>query len=233
MSDRFARITLLEQFVNDSGQAIDRIGLRYGSEPARLAGSYYTDPATGADAVMVSPMPDSTGRPTRMIPGEPIRYFLNWADEDYRVAVVPDYVARHYFGDWTIKPGEWDRSTPERNFNAEKDRVARIWGDYKKEAWTRDMNWRGLKKVSPPCVPKVQIQLLDGAQRAIPGSLYIPWEHFNWAADCIEIAGSVTPTPAMVLPDQITPQMQELIKQEAARLFKEHMAEPRLARKAV
>ena len=191
--DRFVRITLEEQYRNHAGEELDVVGLRFGSEPAQQVGSYAEDPLTGA-AVPVSERAmigaERGGMPAKFVPGRPIVYEMRWSDPDQRQAVVPDYVAIHYFGDWKLTPGSGFSS--EASHPAEKRRVASIWGNYVKEP--RDVmqpnHWRNLRKIAPPCVPRVVIHRLDSAYREIPGFAYRPWESFQWEKDCVQLTPS-------------------------------------------
>jgi len=225
MADRFVRITLEKPYFNGLGEGERVLALRYGTEPARLInGGYVADGVDGiSEAIPVSARLASMnagGQPPRYLPGKPITYDLAWTDEDMRQVVVPDYVAMHYFGDWTLLPGEAAGITVERTYAAEKRRIATVWRGFKKEPRDRNIpnHWRSLRNVGPPDVPHVMIEQLDSALRRTTHAAYRPWEHFKWEQDCINIglegAGSehIAPTQIIVTTDQLSAMVAEQVK---------------------
>lgn len=237
MADRFVRITLERQYVNEGGEPQHVISLRYGTEPAVRVGEYVADPG-GGEAVPVSGRAmfgqERQGAPAQFLPGKPIIYEMNWSREDGRCAIVPDYVAMNYFGDWTIHSGQ-AMSTPERTHPAEKRRVAALWHDYKREQRNANIpnHWRNLKKIAPPCVPHVVIHLLDSAYRSIPNFEYRPWDHFKWEQDCIKLAPEPMAAPVgMVMPNGMPFDMSALIQQMVEEQVAAALAKPTASRKA-
>lgn len=216
MADRFVRITLEGPCKNSSGDVRDEISLRYGTEPAMLSsGSYVTDSLLNSDAIPVS---ERAGAPPKFTPGKPIIYTLKWSDEEMRSAIVPDYVAVHYFGDWTIKPGMpmLENMSPERTHPAEKRRIENVWGGCPREERDRMIqnHWRSLAKIGAPAVPPVIIHQLDSAYRMIPHWHYRPWENFGWDKDSYK---KVVPFPNGQAPiaslDNMTPELKAQIDQ--------------------
>lgn len=185
---RFARVTLLETFKDLEGNELAQVVLRYGYEPARMvSGSYY-----GSETVPISERTweDGQGRPPKFTRGKPIEWAMRWDDPEYRAVIVPDYVAHHYFGDWTIPVSQLQNyNEPERTYTAEKRRIATVWGGFLMEQRDRNIgnHWRSLRKIGPPRVPRVKIEPLDATQRAIPGQSYDPWAHFMWEKECSSI----------------------------------------------
>ncbi len=181
---RFARVTMLEPYKDMEGMELAQVVLRYGYEPARMvSGSYYGESVPISERAWE----DGTGRPPKFIHGKPIEWAMRWDDPEYRSVITPDYVAHHYFGDWTIPVSQVQSyNEPERTYTAEKRRIATVWGGYLMEQRDRNIgnHWRSLRKIAPPRVPRVLIEPLDSGQRAIPGQAFDPWKHFAWEKDC-------------------------------------------------
>jgi hypothetical protein len=228
--DRFARVTLLEPLKNADGEFLEKVVLRYGFEQAQRVSGAYWGGANNEYVPMSERMwEDGNGRPPQFRRGNPIDYIMVWDDPEYRSVIVPDYVAHHYFGDWTIPVSQTSNyNEPERTYTAEKRRVATLWGDYTKEPRDRNIanHWRSLRKIAPPQVARVEIQPLDAAQRAIPGQTYNPWRHFMWEKDCVKIPQTAQQRlDAQELHNQggvfLTPaQIQEMVSAQVAEAMK-------------
>lgn len=239
MADRFVRITLEREYVNEAGESQRILSLRYGTEPAVRLGEYVPDPA-GGEAVPVSARAmfaqERAGAPAQFVRGKPILYQFDWSREDGRAAIVPDYVAMSYFGDWTVAAGQEMLGNAERTHPAEKRRVAQLWHDYKREARNPNVpnHWRNLKKIAPPCVPHVVIHLLDSAYRVVPNFEYRPWEHFKWEQDCIKVAPEAAPV-GLVMPNGMPLEMSAIIAQMVEQQVQEQvaafLAQPQIDRK--
>ena len=190
--DRFVRVTLEKPYHKDNGEFMDIVGVRYGTEPAVMAGSQVADSVWKSE--LLSQIDGE--RLSRVIPGKPIIYEMQWTHEERRTMVVPDYVARHHFGDWDLKPGEGQIGAGERTHPAEKRRIATLWGGYKRE--TRDRmvpnHWRSLRITGAPNVPHVVIHALDSAYRQIPGFEFRPWDFYAWDKDVTASALAKAPT---------------------------------------
>jgi hypothetical protein len=135
---------------------------------------------------------------------------------------VPEYVAKHWFGDWDIEvTADAMHNNAERTHGVEKRRVATIWGGYIKEQPNLDVkgSWKTLRIVGAPRVPRVLIQTLDSAMRVNPHINYRPWEHFAWDKDVVNVTREQT-RPSDNL--QVTPdQLQKIIQEQVTAALKE------------
>jgi hypothetical protein len=158
------RVTLLEDFGGD-------INLHFGAE--------VTVPMSfGAfDNHLVTEM-----RGERV--GTPVqerRWPLCWKDGE-KSALIPNEVATHHFGDWragTDLQAVRDKLLP--SFNNERDRVARVWGDYLYAA-EKDGEKLGYTtvRIAVPRVPNVKLTNVNASGNHVGDWTFRPLEFWRF-----------------------------------------------------
>jgi hypothetical protein len=160
----------------------ERIGLKFGYESV-------TPIPMGANGVPLVEVDNSLTRAGHRAPSlaQPRIWWLEYANEDERSALVPNEVAVHYFGDWrsgTDPVAEENKQIPK--FNNERARVAMAWGDYQ---YTRRGRY-STTKIAVPRVPHVVIHNVNANGSSVGTWAFRPWDFWRFeellAADAAE-----------------------------------------------
>lgn len=160
------RITLEEPNIG-AEQGVD-VKLRFGTE----------------DIVPMNfgPMDDANSvnfrNPQVAMPAIPREWILSWSDMTRREALVPIEVAIHWFGDWRSEDdGPQVRAGRVPKMNVERDRVARIWGDYH---FSAKHGMYSTVKIAVPRVPHVSIRNVNENGATVGEWCFKPWDFFAW-----------------------------------------------------
>jgi hypothetical protein len=160
------RITLLEKYRKPEEL----------NEPIRLV--YGTDVAVPMSfGGMTSEAINDFRGPRQEIVAEPRVWLLHWDDEAMRSTLVPQEVAAHYFGDQRCKDPAAVKALVCNPLNVERDRVAKIWGDYD---FASEFGPYSSIKIDVPRMPKVKIQNVNGNGVTVGESFYDPWAFFEF-----------------------------------------------------
>jgi hypothetical protein len=107
-------------------------------------------------------------------------YWLNWDDDDMRSTLMEEAAAIHYFGNPQATSREDERvkrgQLPE--FVYERQRVARVWGDY---LYSDAHGHYATVRIRLPEVPHVMIVPVTQSGTAVPGApIYRPHEFLRF-----------------------------------------------------
>src|SRR5271165_113386 len=157
-------------------------------------------------------VPDSadTGqfRTNKVQPGKRV-YVELFPEEGRNVALIPEEIAKLYFGDWTAIAAEDDNGPQYRivrgpigNMREKiptksqvKDDVAFVWGDYRRESERGHKqgteNFPTGTNVGPPAMPHVLIESIGPDGSADGKMQYDPWEFLGYNDEFAEFQEGV------------------------------------------
>lgn len=117
----------------------------------------------------------------RPLPAQARRWHLDWNNQELRSTLMPVEVAMHYFGNWHARNDqEWIEQFGLRaTFNAEQERVAKIWGDY---GFYLQAGPYANVRIREPRVPQVTIQNVNENGSTVGEWVFKPQDHFKWSA---------------------------------------------------
>jgi hypothetical protein len=158
------RVTLLEDYG-------DRINLHFGAE-VRVPMQF----GAFSEGLVTEMRGERAG-----LPVEERRWPLSWAPEE-RSVLLPNEVATHHFGDW--RAGSDAQAVRERrlpSFNNERDRVARVWGDYFYAA-EKDGQALGYAtvRIAVPRFPHVELTNVNASGNAVGEWSWKPREFWKF-----------------------------------------------------
>lgn len=118
--------------------------------------------------------------PRVAMPAERKEFWLYWDDEDMRSVLMDEAAAIHYFGNPQSTNREDERVKQGRlpEFIHERQRVARVWGDY---LYSDAHGHYTTVRIRAPEVPHVSVVTITQSGTVVPGApVYRPWEFFNF-----------------------------------------------------
>lgn len=118
----------------------------------------------------------------QLINAERKEWFLEWDDPDLRVTLMEEAAAIHYFGDPRARSNDDERVKNKQlpEFNQERLRVARVWGDY---LYSDQHGLYSTVRIAVPKVPQVNIvPIMPNGMAMTNAPVYRPWEFFAFEA---------------------------------------------------
>lgn len=116
----------------------------------------------------------------QLIDAERKEWFLDWNDPDLRVTMMEEAAAIHYFGDPRARSSDDERVKNKQlpEFNRERLRVARVWGDY---LYSDQHGLYSTVRIQVPKVPVVSIiPIMPNGMVMTNAPVYRPWEFFDF-----------------------------------------------------
>ncbi len=185
MAGRLFRIVLEAPWSGSKDGSLPNTQLRHGTTPSQRVPGFDAEQfdmgRNGANAGLRNTLVQER-------PGKPIMYpnqgSLVAGDPTLdHVDNVPEDTVKHLFGDW-----DW----PEENLyqdqrmtkGAERERIARMWGNYKREERNRGRNMY-VAKIGPPNCPRVACYHMDQRGNQA-GLVYRPFDYFGWDTEAYE-----------------------------------------------
>jgi hypothetical protein len=251
MPQTFVRITLEKPWVGRPDGLLPLIIIGDRDVPQRFA---------DADVPGGMPGPSAAESHIRDIPGvatnghipRPVGqtvYVFDCTDPQQNDYIVPDYVAKHWFGHW-----EWPETQP-ANANMhpletkgqELQRVVMQWGGWRYPKMDKPVQMLGqldMRPVSPPPIPHVAVRVLDRKNHVatVNGKEWVfrPWNYFHFELMCQNILSpleqlqplqQLTPPIATIPNGDFQKAIDEAVAAALARQSKERTAKTRAARK--
>jgi hypothetical protein len=148
--------------------------------------------------------------PRVAMPAERKEYWLHWDDQDMRTTLMEEAAAIHYFGNPQSRNRDDERVKrgvlPE--FNNERMRVARVWGDY----LYSDLHGNySTVRVRLPKIPHVEIVPVTQSGMAVPGApIYDPYAFFRFEELLSPDADTELATMAARRPTLVAAQPQQI-----------------------
>lgn len=134
-------------------------------------------------AVKISPDNDEQGfaiMQARYRKGQPIYYPASGELKAGESCLIPEAVAVHYFGDWTIQQGVEPVGDPRRTWGVEQKRVFKCWGDFR---FDYGRNSSDHTPLGPPLMPHVLLQKVDDRGLVQEGFEFRPREYWEVPAE--------------------------------------------------